>query len=60
VGQFFKVSATVGLPEKLAVPYGEFGAVAPDGKTARVHADHDRFRDVEALPWRDGVGHLAL
>jgi tricorn protease len=33
VGQFFKVSATGGLPEKLPVPYGEFGAVSPDGKT---------------------------
>ncbi len=32
VGQFFKVSATGGLPEQLPVPYGEFGAISPDGK----------------------------
>ena len=31
--QLFKVSAGGGLPEKLPVPYGEFGAVSPDGKT---------------------------
>jgi tricorn protease len=29
--QFYRVSATGGLPEKLPVPYGEFGAVSPDG-----------------------------
>jgi len=32
VGQFYKVAATGGLPEQLPVPYGEFGAVSPDGK----------------------------
>jgi tricorn protease len=31
--QLFKVSATGGLPEKLPMPYGEFGAIAPDGKS---------------------------
>ena len=30
--QIFKVSAGGGLPEKLPVPYGEFGAISPDGK----------------------------
>ena len=30
--QIFKVSADGGLPEKLPVPYGEFGAISPDGK----------------------------
>src|SRR5689334_5176269 len=29
--QFFLVSADGGLPEKLPVPYGEFGAFSPDG-----------------------------
>ncbi|UCC73709.1 MAG: PD40 domain-containing protein [Gemmatimonadota bacterium] len=29
--QFFRVSSQGGLPEKLPVPYGEFGAVSPDG-----------------------------
>jgi tricorn protease len=33
VGQFYKVPAEGGLPERLPVPYGEFGAIAPDGKT---------------------------
>jgi tricorn protease len=31
-GQFFKVSAQGGLPEQLPIPYGEFGAISPDGK----------------------------
>ncbi|HZM06002.1 MAG TPA: PDZ domain-containing protein, partial [Candidatus Saccharimonadales bacterium] len=31
--QLFKISAQGGLPEKLPVPYGEFGAISPDGKT---------------------------
>jgi tricorn protease len=31
--QLYKVPATGGLPEKLPVPYGEFGAISPDGKT---------------------------
>ncbi|MEP6668287.1 MAG: PDZ domain-containing protein [Chthoniobacter sp.] len=33
VGQLFKVSAQGGLPEKLPVAYGEFGAISPDGRT---------------------------
>jgi tricorn protease len=28
--KFFKVNATGGLPERLPVPYGEFGAISPD------------------------------
>ncbi|MEA3209806.1 MAG: tricorn protease [Chthoniobacter sp.] len=32
VGQLYKVSAQGGLPEQLPVPYGEFGAISPDGK----------------------------
>ena len=32
-GQFYLVPATGGLPQRLAVPYGEFGALSPDGKT---------------------------
>ncbi|MEE8522664.1 MAG: peptidase S41, partial [Thermoanaerobaculia bacterium] len=31
--QLYKTSKDGGLPEKLPVPYGEFGAVSPDGKT---------------------------
>ena len=30
--QFYKVSKEGGLPEKLQIPYGEFGAISPDGK----------------------------
>ena len=30
--QFYLVSAEGGLPEKLPVPYGEFGTFSPDGK----------------------------
>ncbi|NLH71722.1 MAG: peptidase S41 [Verrucomicrobia bacterium] len=31
--QLYRVSVNGGLPEKLPVPYGEFGAISPDGKT---------------------------
>jgi len=31
--KLFKVSAEGGLPEQLPVPYGEFGAISPDGNT---------------------------
>jgi len=31
-GQLFQLTATSGLPKKLPVPYGEFGAVSPDGR----------------------------
>ncbi len=30
--QFYKVSNNGGLPEKLPIPYGEFGVISPDGK----------------------------
>ncbi|HEY9164702.1 MAG TPA: PDZ domain-containing protein [Candidatus Kryptonia bacterium] len=29
--QFYKVSVQGGMPEKLSIPYGEFGTVSPDG-----------------------------
>jgi len=31
--QLYRVSADGGLPVKLPMPYGEFGAIAPDGKS---------------------------
>src|SRR6266850_820306 len=31
--QLYKISVSGGLPEKLPVPYGEFGAISPDAKT---------------------------
>ncbi len=30
--QFYKVSDEGGMPEKLPLPYGEFGTISPDGK----------------------------
>ncbi len=30
--QFWKVNATGGMPERLPVPYGEFGALSPDAR----------------------------
>ncbi len=43
VGQFFRVDAKGGLPAKLPIPYGEFGAISPDGKTfAYTMTDTDR------------------
>lgn len=30
--QFYKVSEEGGMPERLAIPYGEFGTISPDGK----------------------------
>ena len=41
--QFFRVKAEGGLPEKLPIPYGEFGAISPDAKTfAYTMTDTDR------------------
>ena len=31
--QLYRIPKEGGLPEKLPVPYGEFGAISPDGKT---------------------------
>jgi tricorn protease len=31
--QLYRISANGGLPEKLPIPYGEFGSISPDGKT---------------------------
>jgi tricorn protease len=31
--QLYRIRLEGGLPEKLPVPYGEFGAISPDGKT---------------------------
>jgi len=43
VGQFFKISAQGGPAEQLPIPYGEYGALSPDGKTfAYTMTDTDR------------------
>lgn len=31
--QLYRISVDGGLPEKLPVPYGEFGSISPDGRT---------------------------
>ncbi len=31
--QFYKVSASGGMPEKLIIPYGEFASISPDSKS---------------------------
>ncbi len=60
VGQLYQVPATGGLPQKLPVPYGEFGAISPDGKLLAYTTVLDRFRNMETLPRRHGAGHLAF
>ena len=43
VGQFFRVDAQGGMPSKLPIPFGEFGAISPDGKSfAYTMTDTDR------------------
>ncbi len=43
VSQFFRINAMGGLAERLPIPYGEFGAISPDGKTfAYTMTDTDR------------------
>ncbi len=42
--QLFKVSREGGLPEKLPVPYGEFGSISPDGKTLAFMPESQDFR----------------
>ncbi len=67
--KLYKTAKTGGLPEKLPVPYGEYGAISPDGKTlaylphARDHRTWKRYRggltseiwlvDLEAGSWRN-------
>ncbi|WP_333819063.1 S41 family peptidase [Ohtaekwangia sp.] len=42
--QFFKTSLAGGLPEKLALPYAEFGSISPDGKQIAVTFRTQVFR----------------
>ncbi|MCI0451954.1 MAG: PDZ domain-containing protein [Candidatus Latescibacteria bacterium] len=42
--QFFRVPATGGFPEQLAVPFGEFAAIAADGKTVAYTPNTQAFR----------------
>ena len=42
--QLYRLSVKGGLPEKLPVPYGEFGAISPDGKTLAFVPNSEDFR----------------
>jgi tricorn protease len=42
--QLYKLSVEGGLPEKLLVPYGEFGEISPDGKTLAFVPNSQDFR----------------
>ncbi len=42
--QFYKTSVEGGMPQKLPVPYGEFGAIAPDGRTLAYMPQSRDFR----------------
>jgi tricorn protease len=42
--QLYKVSAAGGLPEKLPVPYGEFGEISPDGQNLAYMPESRDFR----------------
>src|SRR6185437_10827585 len=42
--QLYRVPATGGMPEKLPVPYGEFGAISPDGTTLAYMPETNDFR----------------
>ena len=58
--QFYLVGLDGGLPEKLPVPYGEFGAFSPDGDAVRLHADVAGLPQLEALSRRLGARPLAV
>jgi tricorn protease len=42
--QLYRVAATGGLPERLPVPYGEFGEISPDGNTLAYMPNSRDFR----------------
>ena len=52
--QFYKVSKSGGLPEKLTVPYGEFGVLSPDGKQVAYTPKSRVFRT-----WKRYLGGMA-
>ena len=58
--QFYTVSLDGGLPEKLPVPYGEFGTYSPDAQAVRLHADVAGLPELEALSRRLGAGSDAV
>ncbi|AGA77825.1 S41 family peptidase [Echinicola vietnamensis] len=52
--QFYKVSVDGGLPEKLPVPYGEFGMISPDGNKIAYTPKSRAFRT-----WKRYKGGMA-
>jgi len=52
--QFYKVSVHGGLPEKLPVPYGEFGMISPDGEQIALTPKSRAFRT-----WKRYKGGMA-
>ena len=58
--QLYQVSAEGGLPEKLPMPYGEFGAISPNGKSIAFTTDQRGFPDLETLPRRHEPGPVAV
>jgi len=52
--QFYKVSKSGGLPEKLPLPYGEFGVISPDGNMIAYTPRSAAFRT-----WKRYRGGLA-
>ncbi len=52
--QFYKVSNEGGLPEKLPLPYGEFGVLSPDGKSIAYTPKSRVFRT-----WKRYLGGMA-
>jgi len=54
VNQFFRVAPSGGLPQKLPVPYGEFGALAADGRRIAYTTKAREFRT-----WKRYRGGLA-
>ena len=54
VGQFFKINALGGKAERLAIPYGELGAISPDGKTVAY-----TMTDTDRASWKRYRGGMA-
>ncbi len=52
--QIWRVPATGGMPQRLAVPYGEFGVISPDGRTLAYQPASRDFRT-----WKRYRGGLA-
>ncbi len=54
VGQFYKINALGGKAQRLAIPYGELGAISPDGKTVAY-----TMTDTDRASWKRYRGGMA-